>query len=78
MNRYKRTVMACLRTARDDRTFWTPIEDPKEKTAVHSLVADGLVIFIRDKGNQRCFWVAPTREGLKHLRETDDQCQPTS
>jgi hypothetical protein len=75
MSRYQRTVLACLCTARDDLTFWSPFSEPKEKRAVRELETLGLVVVEEDREG-RCLWAAPTRTGLRKMRENAGEAVP--
>lgn len=62
----QRTILACLRTAVDDRTFWTPCDAAPEKRAAKELATRGLCM-LASEGTGKTLWVAPTRQGLTAL-----------
>lgn len=69
MTKYERIVLTCLRTAREDRTFWTPLQDSRERQAARGMVEQGLLVIAADEQDKKCIWVAPTRKGLALVKE---------
>lgn len=67
MTKHQITVLACLRTARDDRDFWSHMGTPHDKRAARELEKMGFVVIEEDKPG-KCLWVAPTRKGVAEIR----------
>jgi hypothetical protein len=70
MTRHHNALLACLRNAVAERTFWTPVATPEERRAAYGLRDLGLVVIERDIP-QKCLWIAPTRGCMRRFAEFD-------